>query len=157
VPTIAGQSAKFLEKTLRTYQVWGRPCIKSAYRHGDTTRPKTDMCQVAEGLTGENSKAISAHFAAQPFQAATQEFDADLATRGKALHEDRCEQCHEQGGSVADRGPRLAGQWLPYLRTSLKYVPTGEHLVPPPMESVVAGLDQQEIEAILNYYASQQD
>jgi cytochrome c553 len=58
---------------------------------------------------------------------------------------------------VADRGPRLAGQWLPYLRTSLKYVPTGEHLVPPPMESVVAGLDQQEIEAILNYYASQQD
>ena len=157
VPTIAGQTVKFLEKTLRTYQVWGRPCIKSSYRHGDTTRPKTDMCQVAEGLTGEDSKAISAHFSAQPFQAAAQEFDANLAVRGAALHEERCELCHEQGGSVADRGPRVAGQWLPYLRTSLKYVPTGEHLVPPAMESAVAGLGQEDIEAILNYYASQQD
>ena len=76
VPTIAGQNAKFLEKALRTYQVWGRPCIKSSYRHGDTTRPKTDMCRVAEGLTGEDSKAISAHFSALPFRAAAQEFDA---------------------------------------------------------------------------------
>jgi sulfide dehydrogenase cytochrome subunit len=157
VPTIAGQSVKFLEKALRTYQVWGRPCIKSTYRHGDKTRPKTDMCQVAEKLTGEDSKAISTHFSAQPFRAAAQEFDADLAARGAGLHEERCEQCHEQGGTVADRGPRLAGQWLPYLRTSLKFVPTGEHLVPPAMESVIAGLSQQDIEAILHYYASQQE
>jgi sulfide dehydrogenase cytochrome subunit len=157
VPTIAGQSAKYLEKTLRTYQVWGRPCIKSTYRYGDTTRPKTDMCQVAEGLTGEESKAISAHFSAQPFRAAVQEVDADLAVRGAGLHAERCEQCHEKGGTAADRGPRLAGQWVPYLRTSLKFVPTGEHLVPPAMESVVAGLGQEDIEAILLYYASQQD
>jgi sulfide dehydrogenase cytochrome subunit len=157
VPTIAGQTSKFLEKTLRTYQVWGRPCIKSHYRHGDTNRPKTDMCQIAEGLTGEDSKAISAHFSAQAFRAAAQEFDAERAVRGAALHQERCELCHEQGGSAPDRGPRLAGQWLPYLRTSLKYVPTGEHLVPPAMESAVAGLSPDEIEAILHYYASQQD
>jgi sulfide dehydrogenase cytochrome subunit len=157
VPTIAGQSAEYLEKTLRTYQVWGRPCIKSTYRHGDATRPKTDMCQVAEGLTGEESKAISAHFSALPFRAAAQEFDADLVTRGAGLHQERCEQCHEQGGTAADRSPRLAGQWVPYLGTSLKFVPTGEHLVPPAMESVVAGFSQEDIEAILHYYASQQD
>jgi sulfide dehydrogenase cytochrome subunit len=157
VPTIAGQSAKFLENTLRTYQVWGRPCIKSTYRHGDTARPKTDMCQVAEGLTGEEKKAISAHFSAQPFRAAAQEFDADLAARGAALHEERCEQCHEQGGTAADRSPRLAGQWVPYLMASLRFVPTGEHLVPPAMESVIAGLGDEDIEAILHYYASQQD
>jgi sulfide dehydrogenase cytochrome subunit len=157
VPTIAGQHVKFLEKTLRTYQVWGRPCIKSNYRHGDTSRPKTDMCKIAEALTGEDRKALSAHFSALPFQAAQQEFDANLAARGATLHDERCEQCHEKGGSVADRGPRLAGQWLPYLKTSLKFVPTGEHLVPPAMESAIAGLSGEDIDAILNFYASQQD
>ena len=41
-----------------------------------------------------------------------------------------CERCHAQGGSLAERAPRLAGQWTEYLATTLKYVPTGEHTVP---------------------------
>jgi sulfide dehydrogenase cytochrome subunit len=156
IPTIAGQNAAFIQKTLRSFQVWGRPCIKSAYRHGDTSRPKTDMCQVAEGLTSEDISALSAYYSAQPFQAATQPFDADLAARGATLHQQRCEQCHEQGGTVGERGPRLAGQWTSYLRQALKFVPTGEHLVPPAMESAVDDLGQGDIDALLNYYASQQ-
>jgi sulfide dehydrogenase cytochrome subunit len=156
VPTIAGQNAAFIEKTLRSFQVWGRPCVKSKYRHGDTSRPRTDMCQIAEGLTIEDVKALSAHYSAQPFRAATQPFDADLAATGAALHLQRCELCHEQGGTVPDRGPRLAGQWTPYLRQALKFVPTGEHLVPPAMESAVGDLGQGDIDALLNYYASQQ-
>lgn len=157
VPTIAGQNAAFIEKTLRSYQVWGRPCIKSSYRHGDTARPKTDMCQVAEGLTGEEIRAVSAHFATQPFKSAAQTFDAAKASRGEALHGERCELCHEQGGAVPDRGPRLAGQWLPYLRKSLNFVPTGEHLVPPAMESAVVDLGPDDIDALMHFYASQQD
>jgi len=157
VPTIAGQNASFIEKTLRSFQVWGRPCIKSSYRHGDTSRPKTDMCQVAEGLTSEDIRALGAHFSALPFRAAVQPFDAGLAMRGAELHQEHCEQCHEQGGSVADRGPRLAGQWQTYLRKALKFVPTGEHLVPPAMESVIIDLGEQDIAALMNYYASQQD
>lgn len=157
VPTIAGQTAAFLEKTLRSYQVWGRPCIKSEYRHGDTSRPRTDMCQVAEGLTREEIKAISENFAAQPFKPAEQPFDAAQAERGATLHQAHCERCHEQGGSVPDRGPRLAGQWAVYLRKSLNFVPTGEHLVPPAMESVISGLGPEDIDALMNFYASQQD
>ena len=157
VPTIAGQNAPFIEKSLRSYQVWGRPCIKSEYRHGDTSRPKTDMCQVAEGLTSEDMKAVSEHFAALPFKPAAQTFDAAKAARGAALHAEHCELCHEQGGIVPDRGPRLAGQWLPYLRKSLNFVPTGEHLVPPAMESVVVGLSPDDIDDLMNYYASQQN
>ena len=157
VPTIAGQNASFIEKSLRSYQVWGRPCIKSEYRHGDTSRPKTDMCQVAEGLTSEDMKAVSEHFAALPFKPAAQTFDAAQAARGAALHAEHCELCHEQGGIVPDRGPRLAGQWLPYLRKSLNFVPTGEHLVPPAMESAVVGLSPDDIDDLMNYYASQQN
>ncbi len=35
-------------------------------------------------------------------------------------------------------------------------MPTGEHLVPPAMESAVEDLGQGDIDALLNYYASQQ-
>lgn len=157
VPTIAGQSANFIEKTLRAFQIWGRPCIKSSYRHGDTSRPVTDMCQIAEGLTTEDMKGLAAYFSAQPFRAAKQAFDATQAARGEALHQEHCESCHENGGTVSDRGPRLAGQWTPYLRKALKFVPTGEHLVPPAMESVFADLGPDGIDALMNYYASQQD
>lgn len=156
VPTIAGQSSAFIAKSLRTFQDWGRPCIKSSYRHGDTSRPKTDMCQVAEGLTSEDIQALGEHFSALPFKPAPQAFDAALAAAGAALHEAHCETCHANGGLVADRGPRLAGQWTPYLRTSIKFVPTGEHMVPPAMESAVNDLAPQDIDALLNYYASQQ-
>jgi len=157
VPTIAGQNASFIEKSLRSYQVWGRPCIKSEFRHGDTSRPKTDMCQVAEGLTAEDIKAVGEYFAAQTFRPAAQAFDAAQAARGATLHEAHCEICHEQGGTIPDRGPRLAGQWLPYLRKSLNFVPTGEHLVPPAMESAVADLSADDIDALMNFYASRQD
>ncbi len=157
VPTIAGQNAMFIEKTLRAFQVWGRPCIKSSYRHGDTERPRTDMCQVAEGLTSEDIKALSAHFSELPFQAAKQDFDAGLAARGAELHQQHCELCHEQGGTAPRRSPRLAGQWRPYLEKALKFVPTGEHLVPPAMESVLTDLGQDDIDALMNYYASQQN
>ena len=157
VPTIAGQSASFLTKTLRTYQVWGRPCIKSEYRAGDTSRPRTDMCKVAEGLTGEDIRALSEHYSSLPFRPAGQEFDAGLATVGAALHEEHCEKCHEEGGRHADNAPVLAGQWVPYLRTSLKFVPTGEHLVPPLMERTVADMARDEIDALMNFYASRQD
>jgi sulfide dehydrogenase cytochrome subunit len=157
VPTIAGQTEAFLEKALRTYQVWGRPCIKSAYRHGDTERARTDMCAIAEGLTSEDIRALAAHYANQAFVPAEQPFDPNLAATGKGLHETHCETCHHDGGSRAGRGPRLAGQWTTYLRTSLRFVPTGEHLVPPAMELSVNELSADEVDALMNYYASQQD
>ena len=157
VPTIAGQSAGYLEKTLSAYQRWDRPCIKSRYRGGDTSRPRTDMCQIAEGMSSADIEALAAHYSALPFKAAQQDFDPALADAGSALHETHCESCHAQGGSVAGRAPRIAGQWSPYLRVSLKYVPTGEHLVPPKMEKGIAGLSAEELDSLMNFYASQQD
>ena len=157
VPTIAGQSPAFLKKALRTYQVWGRPCIKSDYRSGDTTRERTDMCQVAEGLTSEDISALADHYSQLPFQPAEQAFDPAQAERGAARHAEHCEQCHEGGGTKADAAPILAGQWTPYLRTSLRFVPTGEHLVPPLMERTVSDISKEDIDALMNYYASRQN
>jgi len=156
VPTIAGQAPAYFDKTLRAYQIWGRPCIKSSFRYGDTDRPKTDMCQIAEGLTSEDIGALAAHFGAQPFRAAAQAFDPALAETGKGLHEALCESCHHEGGRQTSRAPRLAGQWTTYLRTALRFVPTGEHLVPPAMETTVSDLGTEDLDALMSFYASQQ-
>jgi len=156
VPTIGGQSREYISSTMKSFQIWGRPCIKSLYRHGDTSRPKTDMCKIAEGLSNEDIEALSNHYGELPFIPATQEFDASRAVTGAALHEQHCERCHEQGGINEGRGPRLAGQWLPYLKATLKYVPTGEHQVPPMMERGLGKFSNEEIDSLLNYYASQQ-
>jgi sulfide dehydrogenase cytochrome subunit len=150
IPTIAGQSAGFIDDTLHSFQIWGRPCVKTSYQHGDTSRPKTDMCRVAGGLSNEDITAVAKHYANQPFVAAKQPFDA-------ALHQQHCESCHVNGGSESGPGPILAGQWTPYLKATLKYVPTGEHLVPPMMERSLGEFSKEELDALLNYYASQQD
>ncbi|MDT8319770.1 MAG: c-type cytochrome [Xanthomonadales bacterium] len=157
VPTIAGQSAEYLARNLRVYQDWGRPCVKSAYRYGDTSRPHSDMCQVTADLSDEQFDALASYYAAKDFQPAPQEFDAALAEVGAGLHEQHCENCHAEGGRAANRVPRLAGQWIPYLRKSLSYVPTGEHLVPRTMETTIAEFNAEEIDALMHFFASQQD
>jgi sulfide dehydrogenase cytochrome subunit len=157
VPTIAGQTAKYLGNTLETYQVWGRPCIKSAYRHGDTSRPASNMCAIAESLGEEEIEAVSGYYAAKTFVPAQQEFDAANAVLGAQIHEVLCETCHAGNGKVAGNGPILAGQWAPYLREQLRLALTGEHLVPPMMEKRISEFSPDEIESLMNFYASQQE
>ena len=157
MPIIAGQSPNDIAKQLRAVQRWDRPCVKTKYRSGDISRPKTDMCQVAGTLSSEDIQALSNHYSTLPFKPAQQPFDETLAMEGAALHEQYCETCHANGGKTAGRGPRLAGQWTQYLETTLKFVPTGEHLVPPKMERTVTDFNPADIDRLMNFYASQQD
>ena len=156
VPTIAGQPSAYISATLRGYQQWARPCIKTPYRSGDTTRPPTTMCRVAEALSYEDIKALGDYYGSQKFVPADQPFDPDLAELGGDVHEIHCETCHAMGGSIADRGPRLAGQWATYLRTAIAQALSGEHLVPPVMEKRLGDFSDEEIDALVNFYASQQ-
>lgn len=157
IPIIAGQTPKFLSKTLRGFQMWDRPCVKSTYRSGDKAGQETDMCKVAGALGEEDIKALAEWYAKLPFVPAKQEFDAALVAAGESLHAEHCESCHEQGGKFPGRGPRLAGQWTEYLGATIKFVPTGEHMVPPMMERRVMDFSKEEITQLLNFYASQQE
>ncbi len=157
VPTIAGQLAGYTNATMKSYQIWGRPCIKCTYRFGDTSRPETTMCKIAEGLDDQQIEALGQHYQAQKFVAARQEFEEAKASAGGDLHEIHCETCHAMGGSLAGRGPRLAGQWAPYLQAAIRQASTGEHLVPPIMEKRLNDFSSEEIDALVNFYASQQD
>ena len=157
VPTIAGQLSSYIKTNLKSYQVRGRPCVKSAYRHGDTAKPETSMCNIAKELSDDEIETLSTYYEAQKFIPAQQEFDPAKASAGGDLHEIHCETCHTMGGSIDGRGPRLAGQWAAYLRQAIKHSSTGEHLVPGVMEKRLNDFTAEDIDALVNFYASQQD
>ena len=156
VPSIAGQDAAYIAGALRSFQEWGRPCRKSAYRHGDTSRPEITMCAIAAELSDAEVQALSERYAALPFKAVRQDFDAAKAAAGKELYERQCASCHPQGGTASGRGPILAGQWMPYLKVAARQSLAGEHLVPPLMEQALAEFSDADLDALLNYFASVQ-
>jgi sulfide dehydrogenase cytochrome subunit len=156
VPIIGGQASKYIADSLALYQDWGRPCIKSAYRHGDTSRPVTTMCKVSADIGFDEMEALGNYYAEQDFVAAKQDFDQARASTGAILHEEHCVSCHPGSGNIAGRGPILAGQWASYLKTQVGQALTGEHLVPPLMERQFIEFSVEDINALMNYYASQQ-
>ena len=157
VPIIAGASDIFLSETMVAYKEARRLAIESKYRHGDTERPATDMQKIAKDMTDEQIEEIATHFASLEFIPAKQEFDPVLAEKGAKIHDIRCKKCHEDGGSsVDDDSGILAGQWTPYLRASIKHFRSGERAMQKKMKVKVDQLDDDAVEALLHYYASQQ-
>lgn len=157
VPTIAGQSAAYLEATMGDYRDGNRPCPESKYRAGDTARAPTDMCKISKALSETEITEVAAHFAALPFVRAKQTFDPAKAAVGKKVHELHCEKCHAEGGSSADDDSGiLAGQWMPYLQASMKEFTDGTRKAPKKMKPKVDELSADQVDALVHYYGSQQ-
>jgi len=157
IPTIAGASEIFIFDTMVAYKAGERVAIESKYRHGDLTRPETDMKKIANELEEDQIQAIAEYFSAKPFVAAKQEFNTELASKGEKVHQSRCRKCHEDGGSSPDDDSGiLAGQWTPYLKESMKLYRNGERAMEDKMKKNIDKLSDQQVEALLNYYASQQ-
>lgn len=157
VPTIAGISAPVHGDFLLAYQEKARPCRASRYRHGDTSRPETDMCAVAAKLSEADVAALTEHFAAQAFVPAKQPFDAAKAAAGKALHARDCAKCHANGGRNADDDASiLGGQHLKYLQQALADFRSGKREPGKKMGEKLKPLTDADVEALLQYYASLQ-
>ena len=157
VPTIAGVPEFVHADALYIFRDEARPCTESKYRQGDTSRAATTMCAVAADLSDEMIDELAAHYAALPFGAAKQEFDAGLAAAGKAVHEAECDRCHSEGGSnPEDEAGILAGQWMGYLEDTFAEYSTGEREQPKKMEEKLNALSADDVKALVHYYASQQ-
>ncbi len=157
VPTIAGISDFVHEEALFLYQDGARPCRESEFRQGDTNRAATDMCVTVQGMNEAEIAEIAAHFADIPFIAARQEFDAGLVEIGKTVHDSKCEKCHTNGGAnPADDSSVLAGQWAEYLRQSFADYRDGERDQTEKMQVKMDKLSDEDVEALIHYYASQQ-
>jgi sulfide dehydrogenase cytochrome subunit len=157
VPTIAGIDEFAHADALYIYRDEARPCEQSTFRQGDTDRAPTSMCAVTADLSDEVIDALGAHYAGLPFVAAKQDFDATLAAAGQEIHERDCGLCHSAGGSdPADEASILAGQWTGYMATTFAQYRAGERDQPAPMQKKLDALSDDDVEALLHYYASQQ-
>jgi sulfide dehydrogenase cytochrome subunit len=155
IPTIGGFSSAYLIASLKQYRDNARPCETSEYPAGPRKGETTDMCRFMEALSDQQIETISEYFSAKPFVRAKQKFKDKLAKRGKRLHEYYCHKCHEDGGgSPDDEAGILAGQWMPYLRQQFEHFVSGKRRMPEKMAPEMDKQDEEDIEALIHYYAS---
>lgn len=146
LPTIAGMSVEYF--------------LDSMVQYKNQERPATIMDRIAKGYTDEEIELMSEWFAERPFVRLPQEYDPEKAKKGKTLHKQLCEKCHEDGGRMADGNGVLAGQWMPYLRYSMANFLSGERHMPKKMKRSMDKLKKKDgdngVEALVHYYGSQQ-
>jgi sulfide dehydrogenase cytochrome subunit len=157
VPIIGGFSAQYLMDSMAAYIDEDRPCPEAEYLGGPNKGEKTDMCKIAEDLSEDDNEAIAEHYAGKPFVPAKQEFDAALVEKGEAVHDELCEKCHSDGGSLAsDDAGILAGQWIPYQEITYKDYASGDRAQPKKMKKKMKKLDDETTKQLIHYYASKQ-
>jgi cytochrome c553 len=147
VPIIAGTPAAHLEEALFAYKDGARKCIGVPV-----------MCDAIAPLSDDEIVEMAEYYAAMPRLSTNEEFDRQMAAVGKIIHDDLCAQCHvlPNDENVEDAlGIPLNGQKGAYLRLALGAYLTGDReTLVPIMADKLRELDQDKIDALVNYYAS---
>jgi cytochrome subunit of sulfide dehydrogenase len=157
VPNIASYSEEYLAGTLKKYQKKERPCVESEIHSGSKKGTKSDMCKIAAELSANDIVQIGEYFVGQTFARTPQVVDAELAKKGKSVHNKSCYTCHGESGSLpSDHTGILAGQKMAYLRQQIKFFKEGKRPISKKMKPKLEALDDSEIEAVINYYGSLQ-
>jgi sulfide dehydrogenase cytochrome subunit len=142
-PSIAGMSEAYFIESME------------GFKSGE--RPSTIMQRIAKGYTEEEIELMGGFFADKPFVRYPQQTDAAKVAKGEALYEKNCETCHDENGSLADDDSGiLAGQWLPYMTYAMQDFTSGTREMPKKMKKKVDKLDEAQLEALLQFFASQQ-
>lgn len=150
VPIIAGFSYEGFLNTMDVFREDDRIAAEF-HRPGE---PETVMNEIAKGLSDEEVHNLADYFSKRPFQPARQTVNAELARRGEVIHKKSCEKCHNDNGAhPVDDAAILAGQWTPYLRRQFENFLSGKRLVPRTMLRRIKKLSEQDIEALLHFYA----
>ena len=143
IPIIGGMSALYISDAIAAFREKTRQCSGGV------------MCQLASGISEQEAQRIGKYFASKPFVRAKQAFDPALASRGEALQQHYCSKCDEQGGSLAqDDAGIMAGQWKPYLEQQFKEFKSGQRLMPEMMKPKIDKLSDDDIKALIEYFAS---
>lgn len=142
-PSISGLSETYLVDTMM------------AFKSGE--RPSTVMGRIAKGYTDEEIKTMATYFAERPVAITKQELDPAKVKSGLDLYSSNCGKCHDEYGALADDDAGiLASQWLPYLQYSMEDFKSGARDMPKKMKKKVEKLSDDELEALLQFFASQQ-
>jgi sulfide dehydrogenase cytochrome subunit len=142
-PSLAGNSEIYMVDTM------------NAFKSGE--RPSTVMGRIAKGYSEEEFKLMGSHFAKQPVAKTSQKLDAAQVKTGSKLFVKNCEKCHDEKGGLADDDSGiLASQWLPYLQYSMVDFKDGSREMAKKMKKKVDKLSDAELDALLQFFASQQ-
>ncbi|OOG22476.1 cytochrome c subunit of flavocytochrome c sulfide dehydrogenase [Thioalkalivibrio denitrificans] len=142
-PSIAGMSEEYFIMTMLDYK--------------DGRRPATVMDRIAAGYTEQEIEIMASYFASLQYRPAPQPFDEVKARRGAEVHEQSCSRCHSENATVAeDDSMILAGQWKPYLAFSIEDFNAHDRAQPRRMRRGMVELSDEDVEALLHFYASQQ-
>lgn len=150
-PKLAGQSAEYLYKQLKSFKsVDGKPA----------ERPNASMMGMAGGLSDADMHDVAAWFASQSMKPG-QAKNKDTLELGKKLYRAgdlskglaACAGCHGPAGAgVPVQYPRLAGQHADYVETQLKAFRTGERNNAS-MKLVALKMTDAEVKAVADYIA----
>lgn len=156
IPRIGGPSAFFLENQLFVFREEARPCAEEEFDKAKEKPPAENHCALANGLSDDEITELAEYFSAQQFVPAEQSVDAQLAELGGKIHDQRCDKCHSEGGSLPlDDAGILAGQDKVYLLEQLQDFKAGKRWQPEKMEPQIKELSEEDMKALVEYYASQ--
>lgn len=140
-PSLAGQSKEAIVDAMKKF------------KSGE--RPSTVMGRLAKGYSDADFAAMGEFFSKQKLHPTNQTLDKALVAKGASLQEKHCNRCHlEDGKEGKDDTPAMASQWLPYLQMQMEMYSSGKRKMPEKMAEKVKPLSKEELDALLNFYAS---
>ncbi len=140
VPTLAGMDKGYFEKVMASY--------KSGKRFGEKMKP------IAPVYSADEISRMAAYYNILSFKPAKQSVNLAKAGQGAKLHKDNCNSCHSNDGQAMNNGT-LAGQWKPYMLTTLNNFASGKSSDAPAfMINKIKGMSGAEREALAEFYAS---
>ncbi len=143
MPSIGGLPESYLKNILLQW--------KSGERYSAT------MGRLIKGYSDDQIAALAVYFSKKPWTPAAQKTDAKLVKLGKEVTSGRCAGCHGDTGASDDSEiPHLNGQWAGYLELeALKYRNDAVAMPSKKMRSVAKKLSDEEVKAVVEFYASQ--
>lgn len=136
VPNLAGQNPAYLLEQIRKF--------------GNGERKDPFMQGLIKVLKGEERIQVALYYAS--VKVAPSVAEASLVPRGKELFGKLCARCHGEQAHGNELYPRLAGQKVPYLKTSVaRYRDRSGERNNQLMSIATATLKNEDITAIANY------
>lgn len=150
VPIIAGFSHEGFLNTMDVFREDDRIALKF-HKPGE---PETVMNDIAKALSDEDVLNLADYFSKREYKPVQQNVNTTLAKRGEIIHKKSCEKCHlDNGAHPVEDAAILAGQWTPYLRRQFDNILSGKRMVPRTMLRRIKKLSEEDIDALLNFYA----
>jgi len=138
IPIIAGQEFYYLYVQLKDYEA-GR-------------RKNQFMSDIVADLEKDDMKALAEHFSKKSWPSTGYGADeADVARAKSAAASGMCSQCHLGNFRGNSRVPRLAGQQVEYLETTMLEFKNKHRLNSPSKGSLLAAYDDADIAALARY------